>query len=360
MSRIIPHQFRTGVLALALVSLSPCTAMAEDPLVVQAVRAEQVETRQHLSLTGEISAREMVQTAFPTGGRIAEIAVEDGDRVKAGEVLARIEKVQQEQSLRAAEAQLAATRAEYDAAQDADRRQTALLERGATTRAARNAAADRFAAAVARRAQAEAELQQARDALEDTVIYAQNDATVIRKLAEPGQVVGAAQPVLELALGEGLDAVFNVPEQKMLGTTEAEEPTIILSPIDRPNVQVPGFVREISPLVDPATGTVQVTIGLEEPLPGLSYGDTVRGTSQPLEGRSIVLPWSTVTADDQGTAVWVIDPASGAVSLRGIEVKRYTSDSVLLESGVEEGELVVSKGAQLLYPGRIVVLQEDL
>ena len=169
-----------------------------------------------------------------------------------------------------------------------------------------------------------------------------------------------ARPVLELALGEGLDAVFNVPEQKMLGTTEAEEPTIILSPIDRPNVQVPGFVREISPLVDPATGTVQVTIGLEEPLPGLSYGDTVRGTSQPLEGRSIVLPWSTVTADDQGTAVWVIDPASGAVSLRGIEVKRYTSDSVLLESGVEEGELVVSKGAQLLYPGRIVVLQEDL
>lgn len=345
-------------LFLALM-LAAGPARADEPLKVTATRAAATEFNRRMALTGEIAARETLSAAFPTGGRITSITVDDGDRVEAGAELARIDRVQQEQALRSARAQLAAASAELTAARDNEARQSQLFERGATTRATRSAATDRLAAAAAREAQAEAELNQAESALDDTVLLAPSAGTVIKRLAEPGQIVGAAQPVLQLALGDGYEAVFNVPEAVLnFGNAEHAPPPIRLSPLDRPNVTVGGQVREISPLVDPASGTVKVKVAMDKPLPGLSYGDAVRGGAEQTDGSGIALPWSALTATAQGPAVWVVDQADSTVSLRQIAVSRYTSDSILVESGLEEGEIVVSLGAQLLYPGRVVRYEE--
>ena len=344
---------------LALMVAAAAPAGADEPLKVTAIRAATIEFNRRMGLTGEIAARETLSAAFPTGGRITSISVNDGDRVEDGAELARIDRVQQEQALRSAKAQLAAASAELTAARDNEARQSQLFERGATTRATRSAATDRLAAAAARQAQAEAELNQAESALEDTVLLAPNSGTVIKRLAEPGQIVGAAQPVLQLALGDRYEAVFNVPEAVLsFGTAAHAPPPITLSPLDRPNVTVSGTVREISPLVDPASGTVKVKVAMDHPLTGLSYGDAVRGGTEQTDGSGIALPWSVLTATSQGPAVWVVDKADSTVSLRQIAVSRYTSDSILVESGLDEGEIVVSLGAQLLYPGRVVRYEE--
>src|SRR5690606_20162344 len=125
---------------------------------------------------------------------------------------ARMDSVQQEQALRAAEAGLQTAAADHrQAAENLDRQET-LLERGATTRIARDGAEDSLRIAEGALAEAQATLDRARKALDDTVLTAREDATVTRRLAEPGQIVGAAQPVLELALDAGIDAVFDVPE----------------------------------------------------------------------------------------------------------------------------------------------------
>ncbi len=350
-----PIALRRVCVALLLAVAQP--VLAEAPLAVTVVRAQGADTVKSLSLTGELVAPQTLSASFPTGGRIAEMLADDGDRVAAGDMLARIDRVQQEQALRGAGAQLAAATAEFTAARDDDTRQAELFARGATTRAARDAAADRYAAAVARRAQAEAELEQARDALADTVLLAPQDATVIRRLAEPGQVVGAAQPVFELAQGQGYEAVFDVPES-VLTDGSNPDPSITLSPIDRPGTKVSGHVSEISPLVDPASGTVPIKVVLDDPLPGLSYGDAVRGRTEQSEGVHITLPWSVISATADGPAVWILDPDAGTVSLRQVDIRRYTSASILLDGGVTPGELVVSRGTQLLYPGRIVRVVE--
>lgn len=349
-----------GIALAALALLAAASSDAETPLSVAVVTVEKTQAVRHLSLTGELAARETLNASFPTGGRIAEIAVDDGDRVRAGTVIARIERFQQEQALLSAQAQLTAADAELTAARDDNARQTSLLERGATTRAAQDAAEHRLAAAVARRAQAEAELARAQEALDDTVLRASAEATVIRRLAEPGQVVGAAQPILELAQGDGFDAVFEVPEALLSQASATAPPEIRLSPLNRPGIWVAGQVREISPLVNTASGTVEVKVALEVPLPGLSYGDAVRGRSDQTEEARVALPWSAISATAGGEAVWVVDPETFTVSLRAVVVERYTRDAVLLRSGVEPGEVVVSQGAQLLFPGRKVKpLTED-
>ncbi|RLA16926.1 MAG: efflux RND transporter periplasmic adaptor subunit, partial [Gammaproteobacteria bacterium] len=73
----------------------------------------------------------------------------------------------------------------------------------------------------------------------------------------------------------------------------------------------------------------------------------------------IIVPYSALTALGDGPAVWVMDPDTQAVSLSPITISRYTDGHVIIESGIEPGERIVTVGTQLLYPGRIVHLKED-
>jgi membrane fusion protein, multidrug efflux system len=139
-----------GLLVLALAVLGVALpADAQPPLTVDIVTATHKAEAQTFSLTGEIAAHETLSASFPTGGRISEILVNEGNRVAAGTPLARIDAVQQQQQLRAAQAGLATAQAGFRKAREDSARQDALLERGATTRSARDAAADKLRAAEA-------------------------------------------------------------------------------------------------------------------------------------------------------------------------------------------------------------------
>ncbi|MBB94172.1 MAG: efflux transporter periplasmic adaptor subunit [Rhodobacteraceae bacterium] len=352
------------MLACLLATLCPSLpALAQDgdpssdALAVSAVTSELISPLARHVLIGEITAPETVQASFRVGGRLTEVLVQTGDKVERGAVLARIEKVQQEQELRAAEAQLSAAEAEFAAAKAQSQRQDELFERGATTRSDRDSASDRYAAAVAMQSQAQASLDQAREALDDTVLTAPADATVTDRFGEPGQVVGAAQQVLELAVGPGYEAKFEVPETVLTAGQKAPN-TVTLSPIDRPTATVTGRVKEISPLVDPARGTVEVTVTLDDPVPGLSYGDAVRGATSWRDDPQIVLPWSAIASGPDGATVWIVSPDDNSVTERPITIESYTEHQIMIAEGLSPGETVVTRGAQLLYPGRLVRIVE--
>lgn len=347
----------TGPGAAENVPTNAATNAPENALAVRAITAEFTTPISQHVLVGEITAPETVQASFAVGGRVTEVEVQVGDKVKKGQVLARIEQVQQVQAQRAAEAELSAAEAEYTAAKSQSDRQSELFERGATTRSDRDSAADRLAAAEAMKAQAQASLDQARQALDDTVLQAPADATITDRFGEPGQVVGAAQPVLELAVGPGYEAKFDVPET-ILTTIGQVPPLVTLSSIDRPKLTVTGQVKEVSPLVDPARGTVEVTVTLDDPVPGLTYGDAVRGSTVSNDTAHIVVPWSSISSGTSGPTVWVVSPTDQTVSERPITVARYIEHEILVEDGLVAGEIVVTRGAQLLYPGREVHILE--
>lgn len=348
---------RRHAVAIALaggVALGPAPrAAALAPLAVNIVTVKPVSDARTLSLTGEIAARTTLSASFPASGRIVEMVAHAGDRVKAGAVLARIDAVQQDEALRSAQAALVTAKANATKAQDDANRQDGLLQRGASTRSARNAAFDALHAAQAQVAQAQADVDRAKKAVSDTVLTAPSDATVTEKLADVGQVVGAAQPVLQLAIGNRYDAVFQVPEQLLTKLPEGPV-TVKLSPVDKPSDYVLGLPRQVSPLVDPTQGTVKVKVAMSKLPPGLRYGDAIVGTIHSAGQDRIVLPWPAMTATEQGPAVWIVDPATHKVSLRQVTVLRYETGRIVLAGGVKAGEEVVGLGASLLFPGRLV------
>jgi membrane fusion protein, multidrug efflux system len=343
---------RIGLLVfLAALNGAPVTAPAQEPLAVEIVEAQATTEPRRISLTGEIQASQSLMAAFPIGGRVTEVVVELGDKVEQGAALAQLDSIQQELAVRAAEAGLVTARADHVQAREEFERADALLTSGAGTRAVRDAAEDQLRAAEGALAQAEAELDRAKKALLDTVLRAPSSSTVIQRMIEPGQIIGAAQPALELALGKGLQAVFEISEAMLI---EGAPSVIELSRLSSPQDTFDGVVSEISPLVDAVTGTVAVKVAIPSPPDGITYGDPVRGTATRTQGQLVNLPFDAMTASADGPAVWKVDPQSMEVSLHPVKVERYATGEVLLAGGVEDGEWIVTRGAQLLYPGRIV------
>lgn len=331
-------------------------AMANTPLKVEAVIARMSPDIRVDVLVGEIVARDTLSASFSSGGRVASVAFDEGDKVPKGAVLARMESVQQEQAVRAAEAGVSTAEADYRQAIENLDRQTALLERGATTRIAKDAAEDALRVAEGGLAQARAELDRARTALEDTVLLAPADATVTSRNIEAGQVVGAAQTVFELALGDRLDAVFDVPEALL--TSAGRSLRIELQLLGQSSAAFAGTVREVSPLVDATTGTVSVKVGIGTAPPEVTYGSAVRGTSQRRNVDRIILPYTAMSATKDGPAVWVVDPETKSVSLKQVVVDRFETGRIYLAGGIDPGEMVVTKGSHLLFPGRLVSVVE--
>lgn len=333
------------------------TAQPAPPLLVEATQAQERVVRLTVSLTGEIEARQTLNASFRSAGRIASISVEEGDAVQQGQELARIESVSQEQSLRSSIAALTTAQANLTQAQTEFKRQDALLERGATTRASRDSAEDTLLSAEASVAEAQAARDLTQKNFDDTVLVAPRDALVTVRDAEVGQVVGAAETVIMLALGAQYDAVIEVPE--VLLTVPREAPPVTLELIDEDAGSFSGVVREVSPLVDPELGTIQVKIGLIDAPDTISIGGSVRSTVALDESPVVSLPFSALTATSLGSAVWVIDADDLTVSLRQVDVQRHETHDVLIREGLSDGELVVTRGGQLLFEGQTVRLSPE-
>ncbi|AKH98986.1 RND family efflux transporter, MFP subunit [Hoeflea sp. IMCC20628] len=336
----------------ALALLTGVPAYSETPLAVEIVVATMSVEQQTFSLTGEIRPRESLMAAFPIGGRVTEVLADLGAKVESNAPLARLDSIQQELALRTAEAGLRTAQADHLQAIEDLRRAEALLASGATTRATRDATDDALRAAEGALELAEADWDRATKALADTVLRAPSASTVISRMIEPGQIIGAAQTAMELALDKGFEAVFEVPEAMLIG--EAPSSGIVLSRFSKPEEGFGGRLTEVSPLIDPKTGTVAAKVEVLDPPVGLGFGEPVRGTaSRPAEAQ-VSLPYTSMSATADGPAVWRVDQETMHVVLQPVEIDRYETGRFLLSGGVEEGDWIVTKGAQLLYPGRLV------
>lgn len=74
----------------------------------------------------------------------------------------------------------------------------------------------------------------------------------------------------------------------------------------------------------------------------------------------MILPYTAISATAEGPAVWQVDPATMAVSSLPIRIERYETGRIVVASGIADGTLIVARGAQLLYPGRVVRAAEEV
>ncbi|WPB86679.1 efflux RND transporter periplasmic adaptor subunit [Sediminicoccus rosea] len=345
-------------LPLALLVLAGCEDAAPPPAPeirpVRVVAAERSAGGDVASLTGTVQAETEVNLAFRIDGRMVERLVNVGDAVRPGQVVARLNRDNEENGLRAARANLVAARGQLREAENNYWRQGQLLREGFTTRVRFDQAAQQLQTIRAAVDAAEAQVSIAETRLGYTELVSDVAGRVTQRGAEPGEVVQPGRMILRIARSEGRDAVFDVPAT--LKDQAPANPLIEVNITGQPQIRAQGRVREVSPQADPVTGTFQVRVGLAEPPPEMRLGSTVTGSLRLGATPGISIPASALTRAERGPAVWVVDPASETVSLRAVELVRHDPGHVVVGQGLQPGDLVVTAGVQTLRPGQKVRL----
>ena len=328
-------------LAAAACSKPPPPAAGEAVPVVRVAEALPASGGSHLAIAGTVRLKRETPLAFNSGGRIAAIAVREGDSVRAGQVLARLDLT----SLGAASAsaRAEALRAEADYKRLAD-----LAAKGWVTAPRVESARAAAAAAGARVAQTGFDQRLG-------VIVAPAAGTILRRPAEPGQVVAAGAAVL--VLGEtGSGYVMRLP------MADADMARVRHGQVAA--VSIPGLgpqplaaaVSEIGARGDDATGTFRVELALP-PRPGLRSGliGTARlsfGGTGPAGG-TVTVPATAVFAAraDEGF-VYVLD--GSRVRRRMVAIGPLGDAALTIEKGLAPGDRVVVSGADRLRDGQTV------
>ena len=347
----------TLVFAAAAV-LSACHKEAKAPAPeVRPVRTITVAVQpagETVVLTGHIEAENEAALGFRISGRMIQRLVNISDRVKPGQVLARLDPQDEQNGLRSAHANLAAAQGQLTQARNNFERQRRLLERGVASRADFDQAQEGLQTAQARVDDAEAQVKIASDRLSFTELKADAAGTVTARGAEAGEVVQAGQMIVRIARQDGRDAVFDVPAQLLRSAPADAQITVHLT--EDPSVTAEGRVREVGEQADPVTRTFQVKVGLTDPPSAMRLGSTVNGSVELNSAPVVTIPASALTRSNQQPAVWIVDPSKLTVSLRNIEVSRYDPGTVVVGQGLDTGDIVVTAGVQALHPDQKVRL----
>lgn len=341
--------------ALLGAALASCGNEPTPPAEARPVGVVTVEAGQFaddIQLSGEVQAKKDVGLAFRIGGRVLERPVNIGDRVAAGQLIARLEPALEQNALAAAKAALEAARGEVSTTRNTFERQERLMAQGFTTRPRFDQAQRAQETAQAQLENAEAQVELARDRLGFTELRADAPGVVTARRIEPGEVVQPGQIVVQIARDDGRDAVFNVPAAVL--DSHLTDARIRVRLADAPAVTAYGRVREVAPQADPVTRTFEVRVGLQDPPEAMRLGSTVVGTIELTTAAIVSIPASALTQQGQSPAVWIVDPAKSTVSLRNVDILRFDPGTVILSQGLEPGETVVSAGIQALHPGQRV------
>jgi membrane fusion protein, multidrug efflux system len=353
--------FKPGIvvaafIAAALAGCNKSVAPAPEARPVRTVTVQGQAQGEIVSLTGQVRAKDQVSLAFRLDGRMIERPVHVGDVLTAGQVVARLDPQNQENTLRSAQDSVSSAEAVLIEARLTFSRQQELLKAGVTPRAKFDEAQQNFRSAQAQFDSAHAQLRIAQDQLGYTVLNADAPGVVTAVGAEPGEVVRAGQSIVQVAREGGRDAVFDVPEQ--LIRTGPRDPLVEIALTNDPRVTATGRVREVAPQADSATRTFQVKVGITKPPEAMRLGATVTGRLKLSALPGVEVPASALTEANGHPAVWIVDPQSNTVSLRDVDVLRYDPSSVVISHGLDTGDIVVTAGVQTLHPGQKVRLPE--
>ncbi len=352
------------VFATALLTLAPALlvaacqketeAAAPAARPVRTVTVAKSSAGMPLSFTGRIEAEDEVTLAFRISGRLLESIGKLGDRVKPGQLMARLESQNELNALRQAQAGLAAAQGQLTQARNHFDRQETLLAQGWTTRANFDVATQAQQTGQSQVDAAEAQLKTAHDLVSFTELKADAPGVITAVGPSAGEVVQAGQMIFRLARQDGRDAVFDVPAQSL--RSAPSDPQVTVSLTDDPTVTARGRVREVAAQANPVTRTFEVKVGLTDPPPAMRLGATVVGRLETEAVPIIEIPATALTRSNQQPAVWIVDPSSLTVSIRNVDVLRFEQERVVLSQGLDTGEIVVTAGVQALHPGQKIRL----
>ena len=213
-----------------------------------------------MTYSGVVRPRIESNIGFRVAGKVVERAVNVGDRLEVGGVIARLDDTDLKLAENSAKAAVAAARTRRDVASDNFDRAKPLLPQGYISKAVYDTRRNELDAAVGALDTAEAQLRQATNAVGYATLTADKAGIVTAVTAEPGQVLSAGQPVITLAESGETEIAVAVPEQDAGRLSVGQRAKITMW--SGPRMSVEGRIREIAGQADPSSRTYAIRVAV--------------------------------------------------------------------------------------------------
>jgi len=334
---------------------------------VQRVGGAQAQTG--TSANGYVVARRQAALSTDVQGRLVELRVQEGDRVRRGDILGRLDTAQLDASLERARGEIAQARALAEWYQADYGRLAALLQSGTTTRSDYDLAKARLHEAQARVDTLQAAAKELEVVIEKSSIRAPFDGIVTRKNAEVGEVVSAVggvgadarAAIVTLVDSDTLEVQVELAQTSLHAAKTGAPVLIFLDAF--PEDAYRGRVRQIWPTANRQKATVELRVEFREPdqriLPEMGVRVVfVTDDQQDAKQTEVLVPKRAVVM--QGTQPRVFVFEHDAVALRSIGVAAEERDGMLkVTDGLQGNELVVLDPPQTLQDGDAVKREES-
>lgn len=299
--------------------------------VRQEMRGEPIRT------SGRLAPKRQAHLSFKTGGLVADLLADEGDRVKAGQVLARLDLSEIDARVRAARSALAKAERDVARLEALFRDSVATLEQVQDARTARDVARAEWDVAAFNRRHSE--------------IVAPAAGRILERRAEVGELVTPGQAIF----------VFGAEHGWVVRAGIADRDVVRLRPGDRAEVHFDAFpgrifegrLTEIGDAADPRTGTFEIEVTVDDPGHRLKAGFVAGLALYPAATAPVTLVpvAALVEAEGETGVVYTLDATGRRVAHRTVRIAALLGDSLSIHAGLEAGERVVTDGAAYLHDG---------
>ncbi len=335
-----------------ILGLAACGSGAETesvPLVRPAkiYTVERADKARDLTFPAVVRAARSAELTFQVAGTIEELNVLEGQDVEEGFVIAKLDQ-------RNARNNVAQARAEYRNATTEYERAERLYTQDAIAKSALDS----------RKTQAdiaEVALANAERTLADTVLRAPFSGGISRVYPEQFQNIQGKEPIVVIQSDE-VEAVFNAPGTIVARVPQLQRVSTMVTLDAAPGVEIPAIFKEAAGVADPATQTYEISFGFVPPddlliLPGMTA--TISSVflfdgASDIAPDGVAAPLSAILSEGVDLYVFVINPSDMSISKRAVVVEAGDGPSVIVTSGLQDGDQIVSAGVSFLHDGMTI------
>jgi RND family efflux transporter MFP subunit len=272
------------------------------------VKAETRELAQGLPISGSLKAVNSALVKARVAGELQGLAVREGDAVKAGQVIARVEPTEAMARLRQAQQQADSAKAQIEIAQRQWANNKALVDQGFISRTSLDTSFNNLAAAEATHKAALAAVDVARKSMDDTVLRAPIAGVVSQRLAQPGERVAVDGRVVEIVDLGRLELEATLSAADSVAVRVGQEATLRIE--GSPNPLAARVVR-INPTAQAGSRSVLAYLAVSDP-GGLRQGLFAQGVLATGAASGVAVPVSAVRTDKPAPYVQVVEQAKVA------------------------------------------------
>lgn len=321
-------------------------------------QAKTMEISQGLPVSGSLKAVNSAFVKTRVAGELQGLTVREGDTVKAGQVLARIDASEYQSRMRQAQEQADSAKAQIDIVQRQYDNNQALVNQGFISKTALDASLANLNAAKANHRAALAAAEVARKSLDDTVLRAPLSGQVAQRLAQPGERLGVDVRVLEIVDLSRLEMEASLSAADALTVRPGQSAVL---QIEGSAQTVKATVARINPSAQGGSRSVLVYLGIDNQAPslGLRQGLFAQGTLGTTRLSALAVPLSAVRTDKPAPYVQTVENNQVAhkpveMGLRGSSGLDAGSGTLVAVKGLAENAVVISGAVGTLREGTAV------